>query len=134
MELAPGYRTRDAKWLGAIVAPAYQGQNGPEQGVEPDESNQDVNSILRDFVTCKKEKSKSMWISAAQFLQQVLQHKDGGYKYAGVSMGWVSHECSPQCQPKLHAATQHQVSCNPRPGTPAHNSSFRTSAYREMRR
>lgn len=63
MELAPGYCTRDAKWLGAIVAPAYQGQNGPEQGVEPDESNQDVNSILRDFVTCKKEDSKSVWIS-----------------------------------------------------------------------
>lgn len=54
VELAPGYCTRDAKWLRAVVTPAYQGQNGPEQGVEPDESNQDANSVLGDFVTCKK--------------------------------------------------------------------------------
>lgn len=58
MKLAPGYGTRDAKWLRAIVAPAYQGQNGPEQGVEPDESNQDANSVLGDFVTCKKEEEQ----------------------------------------------------------------------------
>lgn len=58
MKLAPGYGTRDAKWLGAIVAPAYQGQNGPEQGVEPDENNQDTNSVLGDFVTCKKEEGQ----------------------------------------------------------------------------
>lgn len=55
VEFAPGYCTGDAKWLRAIVAPAYQGQNGPEQGVEPDESDQDADSVLGDFVTCKKE-------------------------------------------------------------------------------
>lgn len=59
MELAPGYCTGDAKRLRTIVAPAYQGQNGPEQGVEPDESNQDANSVLGDFFTCKKEEEQA---------------------------------------------------------------------------
>ena len=70
VELAPGYCTRDAKWLRAIVAPAYQGQNGPDQRVEPDESNQDANSVLGDFVTCKKEEEQAYMdlISATWFL------------------------------------------------------------------
>lgn len=70
VELAPGYCTGDAKRLGAIVAPAYQGQNGPEQGVEPDESYQAANSVLGDFATCKKEEEQAYMggISATLFL------------------------------------------------------------------
>lgn len=58
VELAPGYCTRDAKGLRAVVAPAHQGQDGPEQGVEPDKSNQDADCVLGDFVTCKREEGQ----------------------------------------------------------------------------
>lgn len=59
VEFAPGYGTGDAKGLRAVVAPAHQGQDGPEQGVEPDKSNQDADSALGDFVTCKKEEEQA---------------------------------------------------------------------------
>lgn len=59
VELAPGYGTRDAKGLRAVVAPAQQGQDGPEQGVEPDESDQDADGVLGDSVTCKKEEEQA---------------------------------------------------------------------------
>lgn len=84
VEFAPGYCTGDAKWLGAVVAPAYQGQNGPEQGVEPDESDQDADSVLGDFVTCKKEEESvyTVLTSAMWVLPRGLQQKDAHYRSA----------------------------------------------------
>lgn len=52
LHLGPGQRAGQAERLGAVTSPAQDGEEGPDQTVEPDPSAHELHRLPGDFFIC----------------------------------------------------------------------------------